>query len=236
MGIIIFNNKSSKDYDIMVEKMPDYEIAEKDYDIIHIPGRNGDILVDKGSYKNVPRRYQLSIGSLEKDFTYMAIKLSEWLQSTGYSRLEDSYEPNYYRLAMYQDSGTIENILESAGKITISFNCKPQRFLKSGEKKTIFLNNGTIYNYTNFDSLPIIIVNGIKDGEIRIGKYTIIISSIDSSLTINSEIQDVYTGTINKNSTINLINGYPKLIPGENEISFSGGITSLEVIPKWWTL
>jgi phage-related protein len=40
----------------------------------------------------------------------------------------------------------------------------------------------------------------------------------------------------NRNSTITLNNGFPKLVPGENNISFSGGITSVEVIPKWWTL
>ena len=54
--------------------------------------------------------------------------------------------------------------------------------------------------------------------------------------TIDSELQDAYKGTTNCNSLVTLSNGFPKLIKGENEISFSGGITSVEVIPKWWTL
>jgi len=237
MGVVIFNNISSKDYDIQVEKMPDYEIPERDYDIIHVPGRNGDILIDKGSYKNVTRTYLLSVGSLVKDFTSMANSISEWLQSaSGYARLEDSYEPEYYRLAMYQNSGVIENILGSAGRTTIAFNCKPQRFLKSGDQSNVFSDDGKIHNYTQFKSLPIITVKGTGSGSIRIGEYTVLISSIDSFVVINSEVQDAYSGTINKNSTITLNNGFPKLSPGDNEISFSGGITSVEVIPKWWTL
>lgn len=237
MGVIVFNNRSSKDYDIQVEKMPDYETPEKDYDAIHVPGKNGDVLIDKGSYKNVPRTYQVSVCSSVKDFTSMATGISEWLQSaSGYARLEDSYEPEYYRLATYQNSGVVENLFGSAGRITIAFNCKPQRFLKSGEQKIEFTNNGTILNYTKFKALPIITVHGTGSGTIRIGDYTVLISSIDSYLIINSEIQDAYCGTINKNSTVTLNNGFPKLNPGINEISFSGNITSVEVVPKWWTL
>lgn len=237
MGVIIFNDISSKDYDIQVEKLPDYETPEKDYDIIHVPGRNGDLIIDKGSYKNTLRRYQLSVGSLTKDFVSMANAISEWLHSaSGYARLEDSYEPEYYRMAMYKDSGLIENLLGSAGRTSIAFNCKPQRFLKSGDESTVFSEAGTIFNPTGFKSFPIIIINGNGAGVLRIGIYTVSISSIDTSVTINSDIQDAYNGMENRNSTITLNNGFPKLVPGENNISFSGGITSVEVIPKWWTL
>lgn len=237
MGVIIFNDISSRDYDIQVEKLPDYEIPEKDYDIIHVPGRNGDVIIDKGSYKNTLRRYQLSVGSLTKDFVSMANAISEWLHSaSGYARLEDSYEPEYYRMAIYKDSGLIENLLGSAGRTSIAFNCKPQRFLKSGDESTVFSEAGTIFNPTGFKSSPIIIINGNGAGVLRIGIYTVSVSSIDTSVTINSDIQDAYNGMENRNSTITLNNGFPKLVPGENNISFSGGITSVEVIPKWWTL
>lgn len=79
-------------------------------------------------------------------------------------------------------------------------------------------------------------VNGSGKGNLRIGDYVITISNISSYLTIDSELQDAYKGTTNCNSLVTLSNGFPKLIKGENEISFSGGITSVEVIPKWWTL
>jgi phage-related protein len=237
MGVIIFNDISSRDYDIQVEKLPDYETPEKDYDIIHVPGRNGDVIIDKGSYKNTRRRYQLSVGSLTKDFVSMANAISEWLHSaSGYARLEDSYEPEYYRMAIYKDSGLIENLLGSAGRTSIAFNCKPQRFLKSGDESTVFSEAGTIFNPTGFKSFPTIIINGNGAGVLRIGIYTVSVSSIGTSVTINSDIQDAYNGMENRNSTITLNNGFPKLVPGENNISFSGGITSVEVIPKWWTL
>ncbi len=237
MGIVIFNGISSREYDIQVEHPPGYETPEKDYDITHVPGRNGDIVIDNGSYQNVSRTYQIAVGSLQKNFTTMANYISEWLHSTsGYARLEDSYEPDYYRLAYYEESGNIENILEHAGRATIAFNCKPQRFLKSGDQTFTFTGKGVLRNPTRFESLPIINVKGSGSGALQIGSYTVTISAINTSITIDSEIQDAYSGTINRNSLVTLSNGFPKLTAGENTISYSGGITSVEVIPKWWTL
>lgn len=239
MGIIIFNGISSWDYHIQVEHPPGYVTPERDYDSVHVPGRNGDVLFDRGSFQNVTRTYEIAVGSLYYKYTQMANGISEWLNSvSGYAKLEDSYEPEYYRLAAYQGPIEIENILNHAGRAEISFNCKPQRFLKVGDTSTTFT-SGTVTKFRNptkFDSLPIITVRGSGSGTLTIGKYVVKISSINSSITINSEIQDAYSGLSNANSLITLTNGFPKLLPGDNTVSFSGGITSVEVIPKWWTL
>lgn len=237
MGVVIFNGVSSKDYGIVVEHPPNYEIPERDCEITHIPGRNGDLIVDNGSFKNVEREYELAIGSYDATFASIANLLSEWLcAGVGYRRLEDSYEPEYYRLASYHESNSIENIYFHGGRMTAVFDCKPQRFLKLGETTVKFAEPGTIFNPTGFASLPTVTIKGSGIGVLSIGGYSISISELADGLTINSDLQDVYLGTLNKNSVVTLANGFPKLAPGENNISFSGGITSVEVVPKWWTL
>lgn len=234
MGVITFNGIASSTKGIVVEHFPNYETPERDYDVIHVPGKNGDILIDKGSYKNVTRSYDIAIGDRSKNFDEIANDISEWLHSaSGYARLEDSYEPLYFRLAMYEESGMIENILNHAGRTTVSFNCKPQRFLKTGEQAKPA---GTLTNPTGFTALPIITVRGSGSGVLRVGAYTVTISSISTSIVINSEIQDAYSGSTNRNSDITLSNGFPKLVAGNNVVSYSGGISSVEVVPKWWTL
>lgn len=237
MGVIIFNGVSSKDYDIQVEHPPGYQTPARDYEVIHIPGRNGDLVIDNGSYQNVKRSYQIAIGDLEKDFTSMANSIAEWLNSaSGYARLEDSYEPEYYRMAMFQDEVSIENILQHAGRATIDFNCKPQRFFKSGENPLRLSNPTTLFNPTRFHSLPCITVHGSGNGILGIGVYRISISNISGAIILDSDIQDAYYGTVNRNSDIMLSNGFPELIPGENDITWEGGISYVEVIPRWWTL
>lgn len=237
MGVIIFNNISSLDYHIQVEHPPEYAFPKKDYEIQHVPGRNGDIVLDKESYQNVNRTYSIAVGSFEEDYTMMVNRISEWLHSaSGYAILEDSYEPEYYRMAMYEESGIFENLYRHAGRAKINFNCKPQRFLKSGDMPVKFTENGILRNPTGFMSLPVITVKGSGSGTLRIGAFAISFTQINGVTIINSEVQDCYYGLNNRNSYVSLSNGFPKLLKGENEVSFSGGITSMEVIPKWWTL
>lgn len=154
-------------YSYMVEHFPSYEMPERNYAVTHVPGRNGDGVFDPNDYKNVDREYEFAFVSQHPVVTYnlLAAAVSHWLhQGSGYLRLEDSYEPNVYRLAMYKENNTFANILNQGGRATIKFNCQPQRFLKSGEafgapidialedaystETVLLLDNKTLFPYT----------------------------------------------------------------------------------------
>lgn len=159
MGVIIYNGISTADYDITVEQPPSYLGAKRDQEFKHIPGRNGDLIFDKGGYNNVNREYNIAIGSEVKDFSLLSKLVSRWAYSSkGYARLEDSYEPDYFRLAAFDSELNLENVLNHMGRSTIQFNCKPQRFLKSGEVPLMFdggLVAQKILNPTTQESRPL---------------------------------------------------------------------------------
>ena len=234
MGVIIFNNKSSADCRIQVAHPPGYAYPERDYTITHIPGRNGDIIQDNGCYKNVERTYEVSFDVPNEDFATYANAVSDWLHSTtGYARLEDSYEPNYYRMATYQESKIFENLYNKAGTATIVFECKPQRFLKTGDN-TITIQNGlTIMNPTGFEAYPLFKVTGTS-GVLTVNGNSITFSSIDDFVMLDCELQDAYKENINKNSTIS--GTFPVLKTGSNTISWTGDISSVTMKPRWWTI
>ena len=242
MGVIIFNNIPSTNYGIFVEKPPVYAFPERDYDVVHVPGRNGDIVVDNGSYKNVARTYELSVGEAESDFTKLASGVSEWLHSvSGYARLEDTYEPDYYRMAYYSAGAEMENLFHQAGKLSVEFTCKPARFLKIGERPVTFTAAGSLYNPTFQKSFPLIEIVASGAGTIKMGSQTIAIDGLSSSTTmiIDSELQDVYEkdSALNLNSKVSFTDGrFPTLSSGLTDISFTGSITSVEVTPRWWIL
>lgn len=242
MGIIIFNEKSSLDYHILVEHPPGYEVPERDIESVHVPGRNGDIIFDKGSFKNVKRSYEIAVGSLKEPFSVLANRIGEWLYTTTYySRLEDSYEPEFYRLAHYSDPYDISNIEFHAGRTTIEFDCKPQRFLKSGEREIKNVSSGFILkNPTNFPASPIIKFktpsNTTTVGTMNVGDYNISVKGVASAnLILDSSIQDAYDATRNLNPYVTLSKGFPLLVPGKNTITFSN-LTNVEIIPNWWTI
>lgn len=234
MGVIIFNNKSSADCRIQVAHPPGYAYPERDYTITHIPGRNGDIIQDNGCYKNVERTYEVSFDVPNEDFATYANAVSAWLHSTtGYARLEDSYEPNYYRMATYQESNIFENLYNQAGTATIVFECKPQRFLKTGDNIITIQNSLTIMNPTGFEAYPLFKVTGTS-GVLTVNGNSITFSSIDNFVMLDCELQDAYKENINKNSTIS--GTFPVLKTGSNTISWTGGISSVTMKPRWWTI
>ena len=236
MGIVVFNGISSQDLHIQVQTEPSYDFPEKDYDVTHVPGRNGDIVIDQGSWQNVSRKYNLAMDAGKISYTEVASKLVQWLHSaSGYARLEDSYEPDFYRMAMYKDSGSISNIFNKAGQIDIEFTCKPQRYFKSGEAADIFVASSEYRNPTDFPAKPLIKIHGSGSGVVGIGTYTITINDIIDGMIVDSEQQDTYKDQMNCNSKVS-ITEYPKLVSGNNVISISGGVTSIEIIPRWWTL
>ena len=234
MGVIIFNNKSSADCRIQVAHPPGYAYPERDYTITHIPGRNGDIIQDNGCYKNVERTYEVSFDVPNEDFATYANAVSAWLHSTtGYARLEDSYEPNYYRMATYHESNIFENLYNQAGTATIVFECKPQRFLKTGDNTIAIQNSLTIMNPTGFEAYPLFKVTGTS-GVLTVNGNSITISSIDGFIMLDCELQDAYKENINKNSTIS--GTFPVLKPGSNTIRWTGSISSVTMKPRWWTI
>lgn len=241
MGVIIFNGIPSTNYGIHVETPPVYATPERDYEVVHIPGRNGDLVIDNGSYKNVTRKYSISVGEIDGNFTTLAAGVSEWLHSaSGYARLEDSYESDYFRLAYYVADAEMENLFHQAGKMLIEFNCKPARFLKAGERAVPFTTDGSISNPTFQKSFPKLTVVVSGSGTLTIGDQTITISGLTNStrMVIDSELQDIYEeGSLtNLNSKVSFSDGFPLLSPGVNTITFTGSITSVEVIPRWWIL
>ena len=248
MGIIIFNGVSSKDIGLEVETFPTYKVPEKEYSVYHVPGRNGDIITSTGSYKPTTRSYMVSIATWDLvPYSTLMSRVSQWLNSsTGYARLEDSYDPEVYRMGYYAEMLEFENLFNEAGKAKLNFNVKPQRFYKKGELPVTFTSSalGHIQNETINDALPLLKIthSTSEDGAIAIGSYVVGISkSANSPLYIDCDLQDAYSYSsnvlINENSKIVLNGGsFPKLVPGLIEIYCAGGVSSVEITPRWWSI
>ena len=74
-------------------------------------------------------------------------------------------------MAVYADGFELDHDMLIAGEAEITFNCKPQRWLTSGETATAVANNGTLSNPTLFDSEPLLAVKGY--GTIGFNGYSI---------------------------------------------------------------
>lgn len=235
-----FGGKSTWDFSIMkVEKYPSTKGAARRYQTYVIPGRNGALHVDEGAFSNVPQSYECYYHG-EKPTNEEAHAVREWLLGTpGYRRLTDVYDTTHYRLAMVTGELDIENKLNRYGRFTVNFDCDPRAFLLSGENPVTFTGSGTITNPTAYDAQPLILVTGTAAGTVSVNGTTVEIKSLSGTLYLDCENENAYAlsaGTpINKNSTI-YAPSFPVLSPGSNGVKFTGGITSLQIIPRWWEL
>jgi phage-related protein len=85
------------------------------------------------------------------------------------------------------------------------------------------------------ESRPLITVYGAGAGTLTAGGRTVQLKSLDGWLTLDCDLQNAYKGTQNKNNTI-FAPEFPVLPPGESAVTWTGGVTRVEIIPRWWTL
>lgn len=235
MGKFKFNGKLSEDFGLVIQTPPTYEYPERDLTVAHVPGRNGDVIIDNKCYKNVQRTYSVGIKYYQSSGYYVNFEsILDWLNSSNgkYARLEDSYDADVYRLASFQMNGSFVDYFGKGGAGTITFECKPQRFLKVGEKDVLFVSNeAEIVNESSYVAKPLITVSGIEtdfDNVLMMsvidhfGKATssITISSYEGTMLFDSE-DEVVTDQNGNDLSINVgMNSlpFPELKTGRNEI------------------
>ena len=157
-----FDGESSKNYSVYITGEAVYNAPEREVEIISIPGRNGSFALDKGRFENIEVTYPAGIfADNELDFARAVSNLRNYLCSKkGYCRLTDDYNPDEYRLAIYKSGLEVDPAQLKAGEFDITFDCKPQRFLMSGETPMEVDDGDVILNPTLFEAHPLLEVEG----------------------------------------------------------------------------
>ena len=269
LNYLTYDSVDSRDFGVFLSGDGAFDAPARRGEMISIPGRNGSLFMDEGVFENITVEYPAVIGTgYEAIFRTKLGDLRSALTSRGnYKRLTDTYHPDEFRLGVYREGLEVDpQHMTRAGSFTMKFDCKPQRFLVSGEEPVQFNDDGTIINPTLFASSPLILVTG--NGKVAIGKYRFTVTGNSETIWIDTEIMEAFTpeGTLyeltdEKNEVItqeigidievmdgseyptNMLgyiefanNVMPKIDPGEQAVHMSSTITSLVIYPRWWRL
>ena len=272
MGLLnhlTYDGVDSSSFGVFISGDGVFDAPARRGEMISIPGRNGSLFMDEGVFENITVEYPAFIGTgYEALFRQKLGDLRSWLTSRGnYKRLTDTYHPDEFRLGVFREGLEVDpQHITRAGEFTMKFDCKPQRFLISGEDPVVYTENGIITNPTLFSSSPLIKLTG--NGMVSIGDYRFTVTGNTGTIWIDTEIMEAYTpaGEIhlwtdeNENVItqeigipLELVNGaefpsnmlkkiefhdskMPKIDPGEIPIYMSSTISKLELIPRWWRL
>lgn len=241
----IFNGVNSKDLGIVITGTGVFSRPVRSYATTYVPGKNGAVYTDNGYYENVDVQYTdcffdvFDDSDMQEAFKQHWNSMNALFRTNGYCRLEDTYHPNYFRLGVLANSTdlSMEQQLRN-GTFTITFNCKPQTFLKSGEQQTTITSSGTYLanpdSFIQYESKPLIRVYGT--GELVVGGVTIKITNANEYTDIDSEIEECYRDAENCNANVTLTDHKFPTLDAQNGTGFTlgSGITKVEVTPRWY--
>ena len=226
------DGEDSRDYGIYLTSAIKIGGAKPILDTVQVPGRSGDLVIYEGAYKNVSFQAKCFVHGETVGTALSAI--SQWTAGTvGYRRLEFPWEDGY-RMGYITQGPETEARAKGLRPFTLNISCKPQVFTYEGERAITMTQAGSLYNRW-MPSLPKITVYGSGAGTLTVGDIAVTFTEIDGYITLDSDIQDAYKGTANKNSVVTAPE-FPTLRRGDNTLRWTGGITRLEIIPRWWHL
>lgn len=217
-----------------------HNAPERDIESVSVPGRNGELTIDHGRFKNIKVSYSAWI---IEDVDENIVKARNWLCSkVGYKRLYDDYHPDEFRMARMVGGidFNVSTTTPVAAIATIQFDCMPQRWLNSGlDEISIRVSSGQIItNPTFFPAKPLITIEGSGPATVTVSGKTISISDIGGTMFIDCDIERAYSYTAAKDDKITISNGYPTIPHGDSMVSYTAGnggsVTSLKLMPRWW--
>lgn len=132
------NGINSNDYGVIISGGGTYATPRRKVTSTQVPGRNGDIQYDENAFENCIVTYPCGIAKgFESDYLPFIRKLKA---QPVYSKITDTYHPQYFRYGtvieeMVPEVGTILR----SGKFDLQFDCKPQRFLTSGDTPIAYI-------------------------------------------------------------------------------------------------
>lgn len=235
MGNIIYDGYSFEDYGVVVSGTGTWNMPERRTQKDNIPGKHGALITDAGEFDNVTIPYPAWIAH-EFAEQYEAFERMTALHTDKYYKLEDSYHPDYYRMAkvvpgIVPEPGT----LNRSGRFTIEFDCQPQKWLRSGEIPIDIDERLELFNFTRYEAKPTIVIPAgasvtitNEDGSTgslqtaNFGLETTYYADIEESIVGRSYVNEYVTQT-----------GTISLKPGRNIITASAPI---KLTPRFFVI
>jgi phage-related protein len=162
--ILTVGGISSLDYGIYVLDSNDEDSTTRDYESVQVDGRSGDLHFDNGRWANVDRTYKCVC--MENARQNIPAFVAAIMSSPGYKRLEDTLHYDYYKIGVLKGEVVPKfSRMKDAARFDLTFDCKPQKYLKIGERQITLSGTNTIMN-------PLILTRRLylkSQGTVRLG-------------------------------------------------------------------
>lgn len=216
-----WNGVRSTEYGIYVDTPPPITMPIERVSYTNVPGKSGALTQTEG--EDVYEDLILTAQCVMKEGSRIP-EIMRWLKGEGKVAFANRKGGFYY--ARVNNLIPFDKIMRGRENraFPIVFRCKP--FWYANEEEEIALTKGGIIeNAGSVYAEPILTVYGSGDGALTIGENTVELTGMAGSMTINSELEECYSGIVNMNEKMS--GDFPKLQPGLNGVTWSGGVTKV---------
>ena len=206
-----------------MELLPERISPKRRDESIIISGRHGALTTTDGTFES----YILQVEFILKDIS-KTDKICSHFKGEGDLIFSDNLNRRYK--ARVNNQIEFSRVIRSLKRFAVEFEVQP--FMYEAVPSTIILTEPTdILNTGTFESEPIITVYGQGNITLTFNNSNIILNNIEEKITINSEILNAYDGNLSLNNKMS--GDFPVFKLGENNISWTGSVTKLEITPNW---
>ena len=212
---------------LIICELPPISKPKMKTNIIKIDGRDGDIIEDLG-YESYTKNIKIGLSK-----NYDIDQVIKYF--TGAGELVLSNEPDKVYICKISDKIDYNKLLRFK-TATIKFYTQPFKYKNEEPKVKLIIQSETSLTVNNIgleESKPIVKLKGSGTVDISLNGATVFNYSFPNNETeviIDSLEQEAYLNGVYKNRY--MTGEFPILIPGENEISWTGSLTEIEIEPK----
>ena len=143
-----------------------------------------------------------------------------------------SNDNDVYFKIKHSGVGGLVRVLSTLYDFSLTFVCEPFRYWRYGGSIMLTSSPTNITNQGNVFTLPLITVIGTGNGTLTVGGKQTKLNILAGKLTIDSALMECYQGGTAQNNQMQ--GPFPVLASGDTPISWSGGISYIEIEePRW---
>lgn len=228
-----FAGRKNNEFDVRMVSMPIRPHPARKGTLISVPGRDGKLFIDEKAYD----RILVSVKCITGDNGNIDA-VNAWLSGEGMLIFGDEPDRAYRARITKEFSRNNRTPRLRGQEFTVVFDCEPYRYEAIASANIVLTGAGTINNPGTVKSQPVIRVNCTGSGALMIGSYTMLFENVPEYVIVDSDAKIVYTGSGTVDDPMLLATQYAtgdwiEIEPGEQAVSFTGDISSVEIAPYW---
>jgi phage-related protein len=204
-------------------------LPERDAETVHVAGRNGDVMLDRGCYRNEKIQYDLFAFSLDE-----ALRLADFFAATqqGYVLIQDSDAP-WQRIGRPASAIPIDEIIHNKLlRFAVTFDCKPQKYFdyngSNAGVSSVSLTPPAGYP----QSEPRIEIVGTGSVTLRFLQGNITVPGLAAGLVIDTGLLLAYKTATDGTRTAVDVPFFPAF-SGAATVNVTGNVTSTKIFARW---